>query len=867
MRVFLCSLLIIGSFSLYAQDRLTIASGSAEVGETVSLPIFFKDASGTPIDTGFDFQGNIDGFSGFELHLFIDESLVTDVSVEIDGLLLQANVFLNSYQYRNGLLSWIVATTDDIPFNLDAGGNGDLIGKLNITPSAAADGIFIQPTNDDEETGFADGQFTETVASGDLSVSVGGVSVGGNVGTPPVIVSFSANPTIVASGELSLLTWEVDDADTVTLSPGIGSVGSNGSISVQPQATTDYTLTASNDSGTVNASARVSVDQPARIISFSAEPSRINLGETSTISWQTENATTVTLNDTPVGLSGSSEFSPQETTTFTLRAQGDVGVAVTDSLIVTVAGSGPSLSFDPSSIVFSEGETESTVKLIGEDGARARWDIEDYPESWLTISPLSGISGSNGSTLQLAARIEDLPPGSGRTGEVFATASSFEPGFLQVQALRDWDSENEFYLVFPGVPAGSAKTADLQWVNTSDVSVDAVVQWFDHSGNQVSRETITSVPVLGSLRHQQSATLSQAGWAVITLTAESATTLKAEGLMTIRSGDGKELAAISAVTSLFDSVYVPHIAADPAFFTEGYVVNINPAERPLVFDAVGRPQVTVAQSEPGGLTHFDFRQLLNGEFPPSGWGELNFQSASVGMAGVEIFGRTEGTGLRQSVGVGLGGTSSQTLYFPHIAADTQTFWTGIVVINVGNALSNVSFQAYNGDGALLGGGFEEFLQPGQKRVFLVDRNSQPFGEGAAWLKVSAGQNLVGYELFGTYDDRFAGFESVSRLTDQLIVVHLEETITEGGWTGLALINPNENEVQLTLSLLDQNGENRETQNLTLSAREKFVGLVTTIFTNDIQEGDRIVILSTDMIAGFELFGFGQETMGSVLLSP
>jgi hypothetical protein len=75
----------------------------------------------------------------------------------------------------------------------------------------------------------------------------------------PVVNSFTANPGYIHSYETVVLTWTVSNADTVTLSPGIGSVPNSGSYNVSPGYTTTYTLSATNNAGSVSASTTVTV--------------------------------------------------------------------------------------------------------------------------------------------------------------------------------------------------------------------------------------------------------------------------------------------------------------------------------------------------------------------------------------------------------------------------------------------------------------------------------------------------------------------------------------------------------------------------------------------------------------------------------
>jgi hypothetical protein len=79
------------------------------------------------------------------------------------------------------------------------------------------------------------------------------------VDPPPVINSFTANPSYIQPGQTVVLTWTVSNAASVTLSPSIGSVSSSGSYSVIPGYTTTYTLSATNSDGSVSASTTVTV--------------------------------------------------------------------------------------------------------------------------------------------------------------------------------------------------------------------------------------------------------------------------------------------------------------------------------------------------------------------------------------------------------------------------------------------------------------------------------------------------------------------------------------------------------------------------------------------------------------------------------
>ena len=75
----------------------------------------------------------------------------------------------------------------------------------------------------------------------------------------PVITSFTANETIIAAGFPITLTWSVSNATTCEIDNGIGQVASSGTVTVVPNATTIYTLTATNKDGGTTAQLKIEV--------------------------------------------------------------------------------------------------------------------------------------------------------------------------------------------------------------------------------------------------------------------------------------------------------------------------------------------------------------------------------------------------------------------------------------------------------------------------------------------------------------------------------------------------------------------------------------------------------------------------------
>lgn len=161
----------------------------------------------------------------------------------------------------------------------------------------------------------------------------------------PTITSFSASPTGVTLGGVSTLSWVTSGATTLTITPGtFASTNASGSTGVSPEATTTYVLTATNAAGSVTATAAVTVTaQTLPVInSFTAQPTSITTGTSSTLTWSTSGATGVSITPgtfTSTAATGSTTVSPTATTTYTLTATNAAGNnTATAQVSVSAAG-------------------------------------------------------------------------------------------------------------------------------------------------------------------------------------------------------------------------------------------------------------------------------------------------------------------------------------------------------------------------------------------------------------------------------------------------------------------------------------------------------------------------------------------------
>jgi hypothetical protein len=176
------------------------------------------------------------------------------------------------------------------------------------------------------------------------------------VGQAPVIGTFSSSPSTINPGDTSNLSWNVTGANSVSIDQGIGLVSAMGSRAIAPGSTTVYTISATNATGTVTGSAVAMVNSmpyngtmmgtaPA-ITVFGANPSIINSGATSTLSWNVAGANSISIDNGigQVNASGTMTVSPGASTTYTISATNNNGTITRSTTTLVNSGGTNGLS-------------------------------------------------------------------------------------------------------------------------------------------------------------------------------------------------------------------------------------------------------------------------------------------------------------------------------------------------------------------------------------------------------------------------------------------------------------------------------------------------------------------------------------------
>ena len=304
------------------------------------------------------------------------------------------------------------------------------------------------------------------------------VTVTTRAAAPLRILRFTANPSNVKSGQSSTLAWQVENADSVEITT-IGRVDARGgSVTVAPADTAVYRLTAKGaNNQELNETVTITVEKPlGRILTFTSSPMNISLGQSSTLSWQTDGAETVELSGTgPVAANGSQSVSPTVTTTYTLTVRTKFGDVTANTTVQVTPPTAPRvLRF-----------TAAPQSIVLGDAATLLWSVEGATD--VSISTI-GVVGNNGTfnvvptgttTYVLTARNQS---GEAVTAETTVTVSR-PPAIISFTATPETTR-----------PGGEVT---LSWIteNTTNVSISGVGT-VAGSGSVIVKPTATTAYTL-----------------------------------------------------------------------------------------------------------------------------------------------------------------------------------------------------------------------------------------------------------------------------------------------------------------------------------------------------------------------------------
>ena len=263
----------------------------------------------------------------------------------------------NTFATANAGLGFKYFMTDSVAFRLDAR-------ELAVFPEAHNSLIY------------------NTEYTAGLTFLFGGEKPAPPPPPPAPTSSLSVTPGSITKGGTATLNWSSQNAKNCDITPGIGPVNTQGSMTVTPSADTAYTLSCNGPGGTSSSSANITVaapPPPAPTSSITITPSSVTKGESATLNWNSQNATDCDIQPGigPVKPQGSMTMKPAADTTYTLTCSGPGGKTVSATNI-TVAVPPPEMLCYKINIEFDTAKWNIKPKYHDELAKLAKF-LNDYP--------------------------------------------------------------------------------------------------------------------------------------------------------------------------------------------------------------------------------------------------------------------------------------------------------------------------------------------------------------------------------------------------------------------------------------------------------------------------------------------------------
>jgi uncharacterized cysteine cluster protein YcgN (CxxCxxCC family)/disulfide bond formation protein DsbB len=323
------------------------------------------------------------------------------------------------------------------------------------------------------------------------------------------INNFTANPTSINQGASSTLSWSTSNCASVTISNLGYNVPTSGTQQIWPNQTTTYTLAATGSSGSVDTrTITVTVNQPqaCTINNFTANPSSITSGQSSTLSWSTSNCINVTLNNVGVSPNDSKIVYPTTTTNYVLRATGSSGVTQIMTVKVTVGISHPvvcninNFIANPTSITNGQ---SSTLSWSTSDCASVKlYNGNTLINTYYSVSGSQSVSPTQTTTYTLKGYSSNGTNTSTKTVKV--TVNHYIPQSCII---------NNFTASPTSINQGGSSALSWSTTNCHNVTISNLPYNVPTSGVQEIWPTITTTYILraydsnGSLQGTKSATV------------------------------------------------------------------------------------------------------------------------------------------------------------------------------------------------------------------------------------------------------------------------------------------------------------------------------------------------------------------------
>jgi len=196
-------------------------------------------------------------------------------------------------------------------------------------------------------------------------------------------------------------------------------------------------------------------------------------------------------------------------------------------------------------------------------------------------------------------------------------------------------------------------------------------------------------------------------------------------------------------------------------------------------------------------------------------------------------------------------------YYAAHVADDDGWWSRLTVVNIGNESTSLLLAAVDETGAMVEMYTLAELAPGEVLDETVDAFFSPAAFAAGvWVVLAADAPLAGVASFGTRDDQTTVTIPISEAKSRTLVYpYVISSQALGYFTGITLVNPEDEETVATLWAYAETGELLDRIQVVIPPFAKYVRLLEWIFdVPDLAAIRFVKVEAPRPLLGFELFG-------------
>ncbi len=320
-------------------------------------------------------------------------------------------------------------------------------------------------------------------------------------------------------------------------------------------------------------------------------------------------------------------------------------------------------------------------------------------------------------------------------------------------------------IFFPYFNRSGGWNTSFGLINTGNRTEEILRQSYDQEGHLVIEDTITLAP--GQKMEEDTSSI-----AILISDARSMSAAAVSGrdcltgyvqyLNPSVTSKGRALAPLTKVER--GTLVIPHIASDDYWQTSIVLMNTGEEDSIVTFSAYNAEGELADTSELMLKAKQNFTEEASDIFPDiSGQDIASMKITSQSdqpLCGILLYGTTNDL---QLAGLPIHPATGSSLYLPHIAS-VEPWWTGIGVMNAGDAATDISFSLFNDAGEVLSVvtkhlNSNQRLASTLRGLFGVD-----ISPSAKYMKTESldGQPVSGIYLIGTTDGfRLMGDEMIS----------------------------------------------------------------------------------------------------------